>query len=134
MNKRRVELLEALYARIPAIKCQGKCASACGPIDMSALERARIRKKTHVTLTSDYARAFVALSETERLLHIAPDCPLLKNGRCSAYEVRPLICRLWGVTREMVCNYGCVPERYLTFPEQLELFEEVQKVGGVSDG
>jgi hypothetical protein len=30
-------------------------------------------------------------------------------GRCSVYEERPLLCRLWGAVEKMTCQFGCVP-------------------------
>src|SRR2546429_6087610 len=35
---------------------------------------------------------------------------MLRNGRCTVYEVRPMICRLWGMVEGMQCPHGCVPE------------------------
>jgi hypothetical protein len=37
-------------------------------------------------------------------------CPALKDGRCSVYDVRPTLCRLWGVVEDMPCPWGCVPD------------------------
>ena len=31
------------------------------------------------------------------------------NKRCTVYAVRPMICRLWGVTTDMACPWGCQP-------------------------
>jgi hypothetical protein len=33
--------LDALYAQLPTIKCQGFCHDSCGPIDLSVRERTR---------------------------------------------------------------------------------------------
>lgn len=35
--------LTALYAQVPALVCRGLCQSSCGPIEMSARERQRLR-------------------------------------------------------------------------------------------
>lgn len=37
-------------------------------------------------------------------------CTHLKGGRCSIYEHRPLICRLFGATTDLRCGHGCRPE------------------------
>jgi Fe-S-cluster containining protein len=34
---------------------------------------------------------------------------LTPEGRCSIYEHRPLICRLYGVAEGLECHAGCVP-------------------------
>jgi Fe-S-cluster containining protein len=35
----------------------------------------------------------IGLSESEAFKHYGPMCPLLVDGQCSAYAVRPLVCR-----------------------------------------
>lgn len=37
-------------------------------------------------------------------------CPKLVDGRCSVYEDRPTVCRLWGATEAMPCRWGCIPD------------------------
>lgn len=93
-------MLDALYAELPRLDCQGKCAESCGPIMMTRVEWARITKRLKcapkaTTLT----------------------CPMLVNDRCSVYTIRPTLCRLWGMVESMPCPWGCVPERYLTDAE-----------------
>lgn len=93
-------LLDELYAELPAIDCQRKCESSCGPIAMSRGEWQRIIKR----------KGF-----EPRATSI--DCPLLDRGLCSVYAIRPMICRLWGVIETMPCPWGCKPERYLSTRE-----------------
>jgi hypothetical protein len=40
------------------------------------------------------------------------------------YDARPLICRLWGVSENLQCPYGCVPERMLTLEEAQDFMQE----------
>lgn len=41
-------------------------------------------------------------------------CPLLdKNKSCTIYEIRPLICRLFGLTKILRCPFGCKPTKWL---------------------
>lgn len=117
----KVARLEALYARIPHIDCKKLCRECCGPIVqagvMSALE-------------------FERLAEYER----QPEDPknfmacwlLTPDGLCSAYDARPLICRLWGVvdTPLMRCPFGCVPDRWLTDAESRTMLREATSIGG----
>lgn len=37
-------------------------------------------------------------------------CHLLKDGRCSIYADRPLLCRLFGAVPKMACPFGCKPD------------------------
>ncbi len=59
-------------------------------------------------------------------------CPYLdlKTKRCTVYERRPLICRLYGMTEELPCPFGCKPTpRYLTKAEAQYFAEESRKIG-----
>lgn len=41
-------------------------------------------------------------------------CPALVENRCTVYDVRPTICRLWGAGPGMACPWGCEPDVPLT--------------------
>ena len=114
---RRYTQLDALYAELPTLACQRKCQEACGPIFLSQIELWRLLRRTK-----------------RRALHSDPatlTCPLLSGGRCSVYRIRPLICRLWGLTRAMACPFGCVPTRWLSEAEAQAL---LARASAVSDG
>lgn len=96
-TKRRA--LDALYAELPRLNCQGKCAESCGPIAMSPLELDRIVERTGSEPTFD---------------RLTLTCSLLRVERRTVYPIRPAICRLWGLVESMPCPWGCKPERYLT--------------------
>lgn len=91
--------LEAIYASLPRIDCQKRCHGSCGPIVMSALEWDR-----------------VASAHAERTCDDDLICPYLDriSGLCGTYEIRPLVCRLWGATESLRCGFGCEPERVLS--------------------
>lgn len=113
--------LDALYAELPPIDCKGKCSDSCGPIEMTHTERRRI------------AEAGVSIPPVRRPLPMTPiRCPGLSQfDTCTVYALRPLICRLWGLTRAMRCSYGCIPEGgYLTELAALELITRVHDIAG----
>ncbi|MBG0825983.1 hypothetical protein HS048_35520 [Planomonospora sp. ID91781] len=108
---RAVQALEELYARLPDVACQGLCADSCrSPIDMSDLERERVRIACGVRIPPrDSWPAGAA-------------CPALTaEGRCAAHAVRPTICRLWGAGTNpaMACPHGCAPDGGSLSDEQL---------------
>lgn len=118
--------LEALYAQVPEIGCKGLCTDACGPIEGGHRETVRMR------------RAGVRLPPRQRAIRLMVEtdgnyeCPALKNGRCSVYAVRPMVCRTWGASEDMICPYGCEPadgRRRLTSPQTLALIEAARTVG-----
>lgn len=109
-----------LYAELPSIDCQGMCWDSCGPIDMTGAERVRIRRETGVDIP---AGSF--------LRHGPSACPALGMlHTCTVYDVRPLICRIWGLTRRLRCNYGCRPDRVLTEPEAYEFIARAHEIAG----
>ncbi len=110
----RLERLDALYAELPHLDCQGKCQEVCGLIPASTAERWRIM--------GHLGRAPAQEGLT---------CPLLAAGRCSVYEIRPLICRLWGLVEDderMRCRFGCVPDRWLTAAEAHGLLARAEEI------
>jgi hypothetical protein len=110
--------LDELYAELPTIDCQGKCQSACGPIGMTGVELRRIVKRTGREPT--YDQTFT--------------CSLLRNGLCSVYQIRPMICRLWGVVDALPCPWGCKPEpRYLTYLEGQEFLLRADDIGATQE-
>lgn len=109
------KFLRELWAEIPSIDCQGKCANSCGPIDMSKLERELIEDRT---------------GRTVEALPPSLTCSMLKNGRCTVYSARPVICRLWGVVESMRCPHGCKPERVLSDQEGFTIMGRAMQLGG----
>lgn len=110
------DVLRAIYAEIPTILCQRRCAAYCGPIGASRLEVDRMRMTSALPLTYD--------GETFSCGY------LTSGGQCSVYAVRPLICRLWGVVEDLRCPHGCEAERILTRAQALDLRERVERVAG----
>ncbi len=106
------DTLESIYSTIPKIQCLGLCTDACGPILASDAERRAITR-AHGSFPSPLPNL---------------SCDKLSQGRCSIYNSRPLICRLWGVTREMQCPFGCVPERWLTGSEAHALMVRAERL------
>lgn len=81
-----------LYAKVPRIECKGLCFGACGPIGMTPHESRKLNRAAGHEVHANDDLTCSALTE---------------DGRCSAYNDRPLICRLWGVTERMPCEHGC---------------------------
>ena len=110
--------LEALYAEIPRIDCQGLCWDSCGPIMMTRAEHRRIETSAGVDIPDGRSTA------------PATCVALTMLRRCAVYELRPMICRVWGVVETMPCNHGCRPDRYLTDAECYELLARAYDIAG----
>lgn len=128
-------MIQELYALLPKIKCRGLCSDSCGPIGMSEAEWHHMGAPDipHERLSN--GRIMLPMARTEREIVVAlafgeiEDCALLKNGRCTVYDRRPLICRLWGLTPAMRCPHGCIPERWVSDKDArmlLTLAESIQ--------
>ncbi len=124
-----ITALEEIYAQLPDIECQGHCWNSCGPIDMSHAERERIRVTTGVQIQEFTAERSYRWSVLDEPLH----CNALdKFHRCTVYEVRPFICRAWGVGRgQLACPHGCeMTGKRLRHREILRLQMQTYRVGG----
>lgn len=115
------EALAEVYARVPSTNCQGLCADSCCSFAMTVMEQRNIRHQTGVQLP---------------LAHAGSPCPSLTMlRRCGVYEVRPLICRIWGAVAAMRCGYGCQPEGgFLTDAQAFGLLAEVHEIAGDFEG
>lgn len=117
MNKDKVALVEKIYSSLPTIACKRLCQEFCGPISYTDIEAQRIRKK--------HRRLPVLDLDKDR-------CSALEFGSCTVYELRPLICRLWGLIEAMRCPHGCIPSRWLTDKEGHALLLKIQALSPVA--
>lgn len=112
----REQQLDALYAELPTIECRdGGCWQSCGPVPMTGVERQRIVDEHQVQVAAGPDGTCCALT------------PLL---RCGVYQVRPLICRIWGMTRSLPCPSGCRPSRWLSDDEADEFIARAYDIDG----
>lgn len=117
--------LDALYEKLPRLDCQGLCSDSCGPIEMSVAERQRIERTGVKMIPYDQMMATSCWV-----------CPALSPlGLCTVYEIRPMLCRLWGIVESMPCPYDCVPEGgHLSDKVGFGLLAESLQVGGAPPG
>lgn len=121
----KADRLQAIYDRVPAIACQRKCWPVCGAVPVTRTELAQIRRAAPGPVTT------APFLERERIVALfdmaTGHCSALSPLRlCSVHAARPLICRLYGVTEDFRCAYGCVPERMLSKDEARALIEEAR--------
>ena len=107
------EEIDRLYATLPHIECQRRCQKACGPILMSKAEADRIAERIGRTP-----------KDTNDL-----SCPMLSiMGSCTIYDIRPAICRIYGLTKSLQCQFGCTPEHWLEDAEAHRLLRRIHKL------
>lgn len=120
--------LEQLYASLPKMRCIGQCASSCGVVELTPLERARIERRG-IDWVDGVA---VELPDGQ---HLSTTCSALDQARlvCRVYQDRPMVCRIWGLIEALACPYGCVPEGgYLDDLEGLRLMNLSLWYGGAA--
>lgn len=124
-TKEERALLKKVYDQVPSIKCKGLCQEFCGALAgpqfgttkaYTAIEEAAMVKRC-----GSAPRTRGDSTEDEDL-----GCnKLTPEGRCSIYEHRPLICRVWGVTTKMRCPHGCEVEKVLSTEEVGKLYDQI---------
>jgi hypothetical protein len=106
-RKRQYAEFDRLYRHIPNSNCKGLCGrdeddprmlSCISAVTLNQVERERIVERVGAA----------ALKPRADNPHV---CPLLKGGRCSVYDIRPLNCRLWASVDlpGFRCPFGCRP-------------------------
>jgi Fe-S-cluster containining protein len=110
--------LQEIYERLPKVECHGKCFGSCSFIGTFGAERDRMRGK----------------GITPPGIAEAPCRHLTVLNLCGIHDDRPLICRLYGVSAELRCPWGCRPERELTSEESRELMHLVDQLRPVARG
>ncbi len=117
--------LEKIYIKIPALKCKKKCHSSCSGIFMSNHElNIIINRLGYNPFKYNNAEDLYKNVKIEGLGCLK--CPLLgDNNECTQYDIRPLICRLWGTLKVLRCPYGCKPVRWLKDKKARKLLDLV---------
>lgn len=95
--------LDDLYALIPEMQCLPGCTDCCrrfGVPSRTIEEDGRIR-----TYLKAQGRDLMPAQGTT--------CPYLSDEGCSIYPVRPLTCRLFGTSPNVLCPHGARPVELL---------------------
>ncbi|ABP68218.1 protein of unknown function UPF0153 [Caldicellulosiruptor saccharolyticus DSM 8903] len=91
----------SILFNIPRHACLN-CGACCGPV---------LATKSEIETVKRYVENSISQEEQKRLLSQKKHplvCPYrdIQMKKCAIYPVRPLICRLFGVVKEMECKYG----------------------------
>lgn len=126
-RSKQLRVLREVWASMPSIECKGLCWQSCStvpvfPVELELLQEHAGRELATVGLSYADGRV-VGLGK------FGEPCPFLVLRRCSAHEVRPTICRAFGVTQGLQCPHGCKPARLLSDEQQFELFQRVEVLG-----
>lgn len=122
---------KSLYRRairkIPFFECKQLCQESCGLVVWTEAEEIVIA-------------AWMEKKGMEKRVGVmkgpnAGVCPYLEEGLCSIHEIRPIICRLYGIVKDdekMVCPHGCRPLKGLKGPQVGRILKPLVQGGSTS--
>ena len=127
-NTAKLAKIDELLSGLPTFRCKEGCFDCCGPVIISRLEYLRCIKASGRT-TEDVRRQM-----QNNLKQKIYTCPLLdaETKKCTVYEVRPAICRLFGVVKgELLCPHGYAPDpsALLSDEQSREILRKVEELG-----
>jgi len=127
-NTTKLAKIDALLSAIPTFQCKEGCTDCCGPVELSRLEYTRCIQ------ASGRSAEDIKQQMQNNLKQGIYACPLLdtETKKCSVYEVRPAICRLFGVVRgQLICPHGYAPEStaLLSDEQSREILRKVEELG-----
>lgn len=111
--RKKLAVLRNIYKRIPNANCKGLCVESCSMIGFTKLE----------------GNQMAGFSGKQPFITDNVVCGYLSEGKCSIYEVRPAICRLFGVTEKLPCEFGCTPDKILLEVQSMQILSEIDKLG-----
>lgn len=102
-HEKKLRLLYDLYARIPDTPCS-QCGNKCckTPFHVSDFEKSLLDGNNFDTIGT---------------------CAFLSDGKCTVYERRPFICRVYNANRRLGCN-EVERKDLMTDAEVIELYHE----------
>lgn len=102
-HEKKLRLLYDLYARIPDTPCS-QCGNKCckTPFHVSDFEKSLLDGHNFDTIGT---------------------CAFLSDGKCTVYERRPFICRVYNANRRLGCN-EVERKDLMTDAEVIELYHE----------
>lgn len=106
-NTAKLAKIDALLSDLPTFRCKEGCSDCCGPVELSRLEYLRCVQ------ASGRSSEDIRQQMKNNIRQGMYTCPLLdpETRRCTVYDVRPAICRLFGVVRnQLLCPHGYAPE------------------------
>ena len=110
----KTQALQRLLDRAEkSFTCKSGCNDCCGVVPFSDIEKARASALKPMEAWERYQGSAWLLKSA--LANFS--CPFSdKNNGCQIYDVRPMVCRLFGVVDHemMKCPHGSAPKKMIT--------------------
>ncbi len=117
--------LHAVYAKLPAVHCKGRCHDSCTVVPASELERqliAEAGRPLGPAVSHRVHLQLIAAGTPQRCPNLGP------LNTCTVYEQRPLTCRSFGSWRTSACEHGCYADRMIEHHELMAWAAEVEAI------
>lgn len=120
--KNKYRKLDKIYDTIPSLECKGFCHDSCTVIPTSKIETTRaIERLGYDPFNIEFNKPVTKVSDI-------PRCGALKNNRCTMYDIRPAICRVYGVAQGLDCGFGCKPKQIMSRDKAHEIFRKIEEL------
>lgn len=126
---KKLRVLNEIYNALPTVECKGLCWTTCSFIGLAPIEELNIEKATGKPVETILVPLLhregdaTMIKPTEK-----EECPYLRLNRCSIYEHRPLICRVFGTAEGLLCRHGCKPSRVISDNDVSEILHRISKL------
>ena len=122
LTRQQIFNMKRLWRMVPYIHCKGLCQRDCSNVPIMPVEALYLIEKHNAVLLP----AIHGLNEQVMMptLGLNKPCEFLRDGRCSIYEDRPLVCRMFGhPILTLDCGHGCKART----PMKVEAFMDLMK-------
>lgn len=128
---RKVEMrrMRSAWEEVPPVECKGLCQASCTQVPILPIEAYYLMEKYGTVIEPGFHPSYMPKKDQQvfpTLGNNQTPCQFLKDGRCSIYEDRPLVCRMFGhPALTLSCSHGCTTKRPLTNFKCADLFSKV---------
>lgn len=124
--------LKKIYKKLPNIECKGLCHEACSVIAVKPIEHQTITNRIGFDPFQSRQQLNITQNVPEYIMGANSGClkcPLLSSdNKCTIYDIRPLICRVFGLTKKLACPFGCMPDEWLKDSEVKKMLIELEGI------
>lgn len=123
LSRAEIRHMKKIQQQVPVIECKGLCAEACQSVPITPVESYFLISTTGVKVQPAKPNP---PGEWTPMLGRNTVCPFLQQGRCSIYNDRPLVCRIYGHPAMGVeCKYGCKNNHPINDERAMQLLDQM---------
>lgn len=131
LSRHELRQLRSVWESVPHVRCKGLCADSCKQVPLFPVEAFYLIEKHGAQIEPGAHPRFLQGQDpfTTPTLGSGKPCQYLKEGRCSIYNDRPIVCRVFGhPTATLSCAHGCTVKNPLDGYRVGELFFRTARI------